>query len=264
MKLADRLAAATLAATLTLSPALLSGCGPAPIPDGISDPYEAQNRSVHRLNQRLDRALVRPASGAYGSALPRPVRQGIGNFSRNLDTPRQVVNDLLQARFADAVHNSWRFLINSTVGLAGVLDPATPMGLTPRTTDFGETLHVWGVPEGNYVELPVLGPSTDRDTLGKAVDLALNPLSYLLDTPESYAVTGANVLAKFGDRYTYRETVDSILYDSADSYAQARILYLENRRHELRRFGDQTASGDEYFDPYATEPDLYPTQEATE
>ena len=241
---------------------MLCACGPAAIPDGIHDPYEKRNRAIHRANVSLDRNLVRPISGAYGSAVPSPLRRGIGHVAQNLDTPRRVVNDLLQARFADAVHNSWRFLINTTIGIGGLFDPATPMGLTERDTDFGETLHVWGVPEGSYVELPLIGPSTDRDTLGKVVDLALNPLSYVLDAPESYAATGANVLSKVGDRYTYRETVDSILYDSADGYAQARILYLENRRHELRRFGNQVEGSDDYFDPYATDPKLYTTQEA--
>lgn len=229
----------------------LAACGPAPIPDGINDPYEKENRLTHRMNTTLDEAIVRPASGAYGSGLPPPVREGIGNFAGNVDLPRSVVNNVLQLRPQDAVHNTLRFVVNSTVGVLGVFDPATRLGLEERSTDFGETLHVWGVGEGHYQELPVLGPSTARDTFGAVVDLALNPLSYVLPSPEKYATTAAQGLSTLGDRYTYGTTVDSILYESADSYAQARVLYLENRRYELRRLGRGGAVEDEYFDPYA-------------
>ena len=124
--------------------------------------------------------LLKPASNAYGGGLPAPVRQGVGHFAGNLDLPRSVVNNVLQGRFPNAVHNTLRFVVNSTFGLAGLFDPATGIGLEARNTDFGETLHVWGVREGNYVELPFLGPSTERDTVGVGVDLFLNPLSYIL------------------------------------------------------------------------------------
>jgi phospholipid-binding lipoprotein MlaA len=230
----------------------LTACGPASQPTGISDPYEAQNRSVHALNTDIDRALLKPASNAYGGGLPEPVRRGVGNFASNVDLPRSVVNNILQVRPQDAMHNTLRFVVNTTVGIGGLFDPASAIGLEERKSDFGETLHVWGVGEGNYLELPALGPSTERDAVGTLVDLALNPLSYVLPSPEKYSTTVAQGLSKVGDRYSYSSTVDSILYDSADGYAQARVLYLENRRFELRRFGRSgEVADDDYFDPYA-------------
>lgn len=227
---------------------LVTACGPAAIPSGINDPYEAQNRRVHQENIAVDRAFLKPSSSAYGG-IPAPVRHGVAHFADTVDTPRMVVNSLLQGRPDDAIHSTLRFVVNATIGVAGLLDPATEIGLERRDTDFGETLHVWGVPEGDYQELPVIGPSTERDTLGTVVDFALNPLGYVLPSPEKYATTVAGGLSKLGDRYTYGSTVDSILYESADSYAQARTLYLQNRRYELRRFG--AGADDEYLDPYA-------------
>jgi phospholipid-binding lipoprotein MlaA len=112
-------------------------------------------------------------------------------------------------------------------------------------TDFGETLHVWGAREGAYVELPVLGPSTERDTWGMVVDVFTNPLTYVLESPENYYGTVASVSSGLSNRGRYAATIDSILYDSADSYAQARSLYLQNRRFELGGSG-----GDAYLDPY--------------
>ena len=117
-------------------------------------------------------------------------------------------------------------------------------------TDFGETLHVWGVEEGPYVELPFVGPSTSRDTLGMIVDLMIDPVSIFLPEPERYVGIASKMVAKVGDRARYSETVDSILYDSADSYAQARLLYLQNRRFELGQVGDDSSFEDPYEDSY--------------
>ncbi len=200
---------------------------------GINDPFEAQNRAVHETNVTLDRTLVKPMSGAYGHILPEPVRQGISNFSANVNLPGVVVNDLLQLNIDHALKNSTRFLFNTTIGLGGVLDPSTAMGLDEEPNDFGKTLYVWGVGEGPYVELPVLGPATQRDMVGKVVDLFTNPLTYGLSSPEKYIVPATKIASRLGERYQYSGTVDSILYDSADSYAQARLLYLQHRRFEL-------------------------------
>lgn len=229
-----------------------AACAPPPAPDGINDPDEAQNREIHTFNVALDKAILRPLSGAYGSALPAPVEEGIANFSDNLDLPGDVVNNLLQGRPHYALQNSWRFAINSTAGIGGLFDVAAALGLLAVKTDFGETLHVWGVPEGAYIELPGLGPSTDRDTVGTIVDMALNPVGALL--PDSNLGTVAKIASKLGDRSRFSATVDSILYDSADSYAQARLLYLQNRRFELGQTSGAAADEDfldPYEDPYA-------------
>ncbi|TCO73496.1 MlaA family lipoprotein [Rhodovulum euryhalinum] len=230
----------------------MAGCA-APIPTGLSDPHEAQNREMHRANVALDRTVVRPASIAYGSVVPRPMRTGLGNFASNLSLPGAVINSLLQLRPGDAAQNTTRFLINSTIGIGGLFDPATAMGATAITTDFGETLHVWGVAEGDYVELPVLGPSTGRDTLGRVVDFAMNPLRHLPHADQRDTAAGSRALSGLNQRYERRDLVDSILYDSADSYAQSRQIYLQNRRFQLGR-GAQPNYFDPYEDPYADVP----------
>jgi len=223
---------------------LLAGCA-APIPSGISDPHEAQNRAVHRGNIALDRNVVRPAAMAYGRTVPWPVRTGIGNFASNLALPGAVINSLLQLRPGDAAQNTTRFLVNSTIGLGGLLDPATRMGAARIDTDFGETLHVWGVAEGSYMELPLLGPSTGRDALGTVVDLVLSPTARLPNTEQREGAGGVAVLSGLGTRYERSNLIDSLLYESADSYAQTRQTYLENRRFNLRRGAEP-----DYFDPY--------------
>ena len=231
---------------------MLSACsvpGPGGAPDGIHDPYEEVNRRNHELNRALDQALVRPAGRGYTNAIPDPIEDSISYFASNLSLPGTVVNNLLQGDLGGALKNTLRFAINTTVGFGGLADPASEFGINEVETDFGETLHVWGVPEGAFVELPVLGPSTERDAAGKVVDLFTNPLSYVLPDPEKYYGTAAGVMSKVGDRGRFSETIDSILYDSADSYSQSRLIYLQNRRFELGG-DDDSAYVDPYDDPY--------------
>ena len=236
------------AATLTLL--LQASCGPAPAPTGINDPNEAANREVHAANKALDRALVDPASTVYGKTVPGPLRQGVQNFADNLDAPGDVVNGILQGRPGPALANTARFVINTTVGIGGLFDPAKAMGIQRKKTDFGETLHVWGFPEGAYGELPLIGPSTSRDTVGRVVDVVLNPLRLALPAREGNIATAASVASRLGDRFKFGTTVDSILYDSADSYAQSRLLYLQNRRFELGQATGGTSGEEGFLDPY--------------
>lgn len=226
---------------------LVAGCAAPPPVQPHFDPDEAQNRQIHAFNRGLDKALLRPASGAYGGAIPQPVRQGVANFAGNLDVPGDALNSLLQGRPGPAAANVLRFALNTTVGIGGLFDPARALGIEGRSTDFGETLHVWGVPEGAYQELPFLGPSTDRDTVGALVDIAMNPVRLVLPAREGSLATVARIGSRLGDRYEFGETFDSVLYDSADSYAQTRLLYLQNRRFAL----GQTGAEDDFIDPYA-------------
>ncbi|WP_417733751.1 VacJ family lipoprotein [Roseovarius sp.] len=210
------------------------------------DPYEGQNRQVHQFNLGLDRALVRPVAKGYSRALPDDIENAVVRFAVNLSLPSDIVNNVLQLNMRGAFQDTARFLVNTTVGLGGFFDPASEMGMKAGTnTDFGETLHVWGAREGAYVELPLLGPSTERDTWGMAVDLFTNPLSYVLESPENLYGTGAAVAAGLSKREKFGDTIDSILYESADSYAQTRSVYLQNRRFELGG-----TSGSTYIDPY--------------
>ena len=224
----------------------LVACGTAPVTNGISDPNEAQNRAVHQFNLALDKNILRPIANSATDTLPDPVEEGVVNFAENLELPGTVVNNVLQLRLGKAVENTLRFVINSTIGIGGLFDPAAAAGVQGKPTDFGETLHVWGLGEGNYFELPFFGPSTDRDALGKVVDFALDPLKLIFPDAGNLPLI-AKVGAKIADRGRYSETVDSVLYDSADSYAQARLLYLQNRRFDL----GQAPSDESFEDPYA-------------
>lgn len=236
--------------------ALVAGCaappdlGPA---DPFSDPYEAPNRRIHEFNKRVDQTIVRPLAGSGGDGIGRPVRRGIVNLADNLDTPRRIVNNLLQGRVQNAGHNAFRLAINTVVGVGGLFDPATSIGLESRDTDFGETLHVWGTPEGAYLSVPFLGPSTERDTVGDIVDIALNPLRWTLPVEARQAAGAIRLAGKAAERGEFAGAIDDVLYDSADSYAQTRLIYLQNRRFELARNAGRggAPAADAYIDPYA-------------
>ena len=226
---------------------MLVGCTAAPPNAEFNDPYEQANRNIHAFNRGIDKIVLRPSSQVYGSIVPDPVKTGIGNLASNLNQPGYVLNDLLQGRIEDAGHNTFRFLINTIVGVGGIFNPADSFSLEERDTDFGETLYVWRAEEGVYLELPFLGPSTVRDATGSVVDVVLNPLNTMVGQDQASAVLGVSIASRVGDRYQYSGFVDSILYESADSYAQARLLYLQNRRFD--HSGDED-NEEAYFDPF--------------
>jgi len=236
---------------MTVVTGLLFGCAAPPPPAQINDPGEKFNRSVHQFNLGLDTYILRPVATSVVRPGGGPVSQGVVNFARNLAGPTDIVNSVLQLRLGHAAENTLRFAINTTLGIGGIFDPATAIGVTGKDTDFGETLHVWGFGEGQYLEPPVIGPTTTRDLSGQIVDLAINPLQILLPAPDSYIGAVAGAASTLVDRGRYLETVDSILYDSADSYAQARILYLQNRRFQLGQTAGDAALSDQFEDPYA-------------
>ena len=220
----------------------------------IHDPYEDANRNVHAFNLALDRNIVRPLSRGYGTAIPEGGRQVVSNVAEHLGLPADILNNVLQGDLRNAGNNTARFVVNTVFGVFGTGDMATGMGIPLRKTDFGETFHVWGAGEGAYVELPVFGPSTSRDTVGTVLDFALDPVSIVLPRPESYVGTAATFADQLGNRYDFADAVDSVLYESADSYAQARILYLQNRRFELGvtvEASDVDPFSDPFADPFA-------------
>lgn len=212
----------------------------------VFDPHEAENRRMHEFNRGFDRSLLRPVAKGYAAAVPDDIETVIIRFAENLSLPADVVNNMLQLDMRAAFKDAARFVVNTTVGLGGLFDPASEMGMAaPSNTDFGETLHVMGAGEGAYIELPFLGPSTTRDTFGLFFDLFTNPLTYVLDSPESFAGTAAGVASGLSRRDKFSETIDQILYESADSYALSRSIFLQNRRFKLGGTG-----GDTYTDPY--------------
>lgn len=211
----------------------LGACAVRESPEVVPDPYEASNRRVHEINRGADEGVLSGAGKSY-AAMPSPVREGIGNFGDFVATPTYFVNHLLQGKVDRAGENLFRFGINGTLGIAGIFDPASSFSLERREADFGQTMYVWGVPSGAYQELPLLGPSTQRDTAGWTVDIVTNPfvlVSFVTDT--------------LNERGSFGESYDQILYESADSYAQTREIYLQNRAFEL-----EGGEGEDYFDPY--------------
>lgn len=231
-----------------LSLVFLAGCASGPAPsDQIYDPFEVQNRQIHEFNKLVDAVALRPMAAVYGASVPEPIREIVDNSANNLGVPGHVVNHILQGDIETAAESTVRFLVNSTIGFAGLFDPATEMGLFAKPTDFGETMGVWGIAEGPYIELPLLGASTVRGTVGIAVDFAIDPMRYVIPSPEReylFLLKGADLV---GDRHTYSDLVDLLLYESADSYSAQRLTYLQNKRRNLE--GETVL--EDLEDPYA-------------
>lgn len=236
----SHLAIAVLAATA------LTACTDTSVTE---DPYEETNRSIHAFNKSLDRNVLKPGSEAYAAAVPRPVRRGVSNGVSNLGEPVNFINHTLQGDIESAGSTFFRFAINTVFGFGGLLDPAGDAGLYERESDFGETLAVWGVRPGAYLELPVLGPSTERDAFGKAVDFAVNPLNYIIESETGNYLLAARAVNVLETRHEYARIVETLLYESADSYSAARIAYLQNR---ARNVADGIATED-LEDPFAFE-----------
>ena len=228
--------------------AVLAGCARVDAPVAMNDPIEPFNRQVHAFNRGVDEIALRPfTSSTKGNG---ELSKRIGDFAANLGKPADIVNNILQLRLIKASENLLRFGVNTIFGVGGFYDVATAAGMPENDTDFGETLHIWGVREGAYLEVPFMGPSTERDLVGTVVDLMIDPLN-ALPKNERLAATGAKLAARIGDRGRYSELTDSVLYESADSYAQARLLYLQNRRHQLGQTAGEDSFVDPYEDPYA-------------
>ncbi|MBE9637765.1 VacJ family lipoprotein [Salipiger pacificus] len=220
--------------------------GPGETRDGVFDPQEPANRRVHAFNKRIYSRLSGGGESGFIESLPIPVKNGVVNFSDTVALPQTVVNQLLQGRLLRASRNTLRFSVNATLGLAGLIDVAGPMGLPEDRSNFGETLYVWGFPEGGYMELPVLGPSTEREATGIVVDFFTDPFAYVLPSPQRYVRYGARLGELAIKRSEYGDALDAVMLESADSYAQARVIWLEKRRHEL---GDDSIEGSGFIDP---------------
>lgn len=196
---------------------------------GYHDPWEPLNRVVFEFNDTLYYWVLNPLNKAYTAALPWDLRYSIGNFVNNIAAPVRLVNNLLQWKIADAGVVLSRFLINSTLGVYGFGDPALmEFGLEPKPEDFGQTLGVWGVGEGIYLCLPVLGPLTVRGTAGFAADAFAHPMVYFIDSlwvsGEYYALSRVNLLSLNPDVY------EELKKYSLDPYVSMRQAYLDYRR----------------------------------
>ena len=159
---------------------LISGCSyQGPLAPDDSDPYEKTNRGIFEFNEDLDKAVLEPVADGYDVIIPEPVQSGFINFFNNAEYPITIVNLLLQGKPLESVEGLFRFTINSTIGLLGILDPASKMGLNAHDEDFAQTLGVWGVDQGSYIMTPFLGPYTVRHGFGDLIDNVFNPISYI-------------------------------------------------------------------------------------
>ena len=159
----------------------------------FNDPLEGVNRAILNFNFKVDRFVLKPVAKTY-DRLPRPVRNGVGNFFSNLWEPTTIINDLLQGKWAHAGRDSGRFVINTILGFGGLMDVATHLDLPKRNEDFGQTLAVWGVPSGPYLMLPFLGPSTVRGVVGTVPQYVATDPVYALDTPEQWYASGLRLV----------------------------------------------------------------------
>ncbi|MCX8132784.1 MAG: VacJ family lipoprotein [Roseococcus sp.] len=209
-----------------------------------TDPFEATNRQVLEFNEGVDRAVIRPLAEAYRDHVPAPVRTGIRNLVNNLNEPVVLANTLLQLRFLDAGHTLMRFYLNSTAGLLGLVDIATPAGIERRTGDFGQTLAAYGVPDGPFLMLPLLGPSNLRDAIGDGVDSIANPVGLLSGhvlRPVTGHLFGAGrgALGGLTLRADNIETLDALRAESLDFYARLRSVVQQRRDAQLGRSSDR-------------------------
>jgi phospholipid-binding lipoprotein MlaA len=202
-----------------------------PAADGVEqdtyDPLERMNRAVYKFNDRFDRALLKPVAKGYDFITPNPVQHSIRSFFSNLLSPTVVLNDLLQAKFRQSAADTGRFLVNSTVGIAGLFDVAKHIGLKPHDEDFGQTLGAWGVGEGPYLVWPILGPKNLRDSAGWLGDFATNPVTYVNDPADRWGLWAVNLV----DTRASLLGVSDVLQQAAgdDEYLFVREAYRQRR-----------------------------------
>jgi phospholipid-binding lipoprotein MlaA len=208
---------------------LLGGCVTLPpnAPRSPQDPFERWNRGVYKFNDGLDKAVVKPVARGYQKAVPQPVRTGVSNFLANLHTPTVMINDALQGKPKAAATDLWRFVLNTTVGLGGLLDPATIAGVPRNEEDFGQTLGKWGVKPGPFLEIPLLGPSDLRDAPAKIVDVYTYPPTYAKHAWVSYSIWGVYLV----DTRASLLSLDSTIQQAYDPYVFIRDAFLQHRAY---------------------------------
>jgi phospholipid-binding lipoprotein MlaA len=225
-----------------------------PAPVAQSDPWEGFNRDLYAFHEGVDKAVLEPVARGYRAVTPGLVRSGVRNVLRNLRGPVILANDILQGEVARAGATAGRFAINSTIGIAGIFDPATSMGLERHDEDFGQTLAVWGVPAGPYIFVPLLGPSTVRDGAGRIIDVAFDPLTWAefdeVDTVRASRTAAAAVAA----RENAIEAVEDVRQNSLDPYVSIRSSYALLRRSAIQNGREEVPDLPEFDDDISDSP----------
>ena len=206
--------------------------------DEIYDPLEGINRAIFGFNNVADKAILEPAAKGY-KKLPSPVQSGIGNFIKNLKLPLVAVNQLLQGQGKNAAESTGRFLVNSTIGIFGLIDVADDLGLEQKEEDFGQTLATWGVGDGFYVVLPLFGPSNVRDTTGMVMTMMTDPVNaYAVNQEESWAIPLRTAANAIDQRSKIIDEVNALRDNSVDYYAAVRSSYYQNRKAAIMNTDD--------------------------
>ena len=212
-----------------------------------ADPWEALNRPIYASNEAIDTVIFRPIARGYEIIIPAFMRQGVTNFSRNLRTPLVAINNLLQGKGAAAMNDTGRFIVNSTFGVGGIFDFATVAGIDRNNEDFGQTFAVWGVPDGPYVVVPLLGPFTLRDAFAIPLNVLSDPLVYYDERSvrdKLYALRAIDIRQRLF-------AADALLEDSKDKYVTIRESYLQRRQY-LIYDGDPPVD-DDFYDEFLDE-----------
>ncbi|RYZ71899.1 MAG: VacJ family lipoprotein [Lysobacteraceae bacterium] len=228
------------------------------LPPGVQmpvsyDPWEKLNRQTHRFNNAVDRTIARPLARAYVKVVPRPVRLGVGNFFSNLGEPITALNSLLQGKPKQAGQSLGRFLLNSTLGIGGIFDPASDANLPRKNEDFGQTLGVWGWKRSRYVELPLFGPRTIRDVFGLVGDAPLSPIRQVENDKTRFFLQGVQLV----DVRAQLLSIDALREGAVDEYALFRDSWLQRRNYQISEDGKR--SRDKELPDYLLEEEENPT-----
>ncbi len=215
-----------------------------------NDPLEPTNRKILEANMVLDKILLRPVAKAYVTILPEEARDALRRVLDNLKEPVVVINNVLQGRLDSAGITVGRFVVNSTLGVAGLMDVASKWGMERQPADFGQTLYVWGLPEGPYLILPVFGPSNPRDAIGMGVDAYIDPFALLATAENADELEISRfVLDGVDQRARVLDVLDDLQKNSLDFYAALRSLSQQKRAAELRRGAAPETAPNFYNDP---------------
>jgi phospholipid-binding lipoprotein MlaA len=215
-----------------------AGCASLP-PGSVRDPhdhFERFSRAMFKFNTALDHAVLRPVARGYVEAMPSPVRAGVSNFLSNIGYTSTIGNDLLQGRFRGFARDVARLLVNTTVGIGGLFDPASTLGLQRHDRDFGQTLGIWGVPSGSYLVLPLLGPSDVRDAIGTVPDRLMTVDGELDNTNLSVSLFSAGAVSSRAMALPSDGAVES----AYDPYAFVRSAWLQMRDYKVHA-GDRNS-----------------------
>lgn len=224
--------AASHGAAALLAAISLSACASTKTVDLNADPYEDFNRQMFAFNDGLDRAVLEPVAKGYRAVTNEPVREGVSNFVSNIGEPVTFANEVLQGKLPQAAGTVGRFVINTTIGLAGIFNPAGSFGIERTNEDFGQTLGVWGVGSGPYLVLPFLGSTSPRDLAGKPVDVAMDPLNYAQFDGDNETRLGILVLKGLSGRESAIEAIDGVR-QQIDPYTTARRFYVRSRAADI-------------------------------